>query len=775
MPSKKGTESTLLNWVNTFPLDSKVESLAELSDGYVFSKMLEDLDPRYVVDAENHTSPSKWLAKKKSLEAVYKSLIRFIQNHCTAYIETALKDPVDFNAIAEHDDEQQTAKLLKIFLMAATRNADPKEYVDRIVRLDEEDQGRIAAICAEQEIPTDMQRESNFEDGSLPPKLTKDLDLAAEAAYAKLSADHDALTKRYADFLTRFERLEDSHDQLLSHSKEADRELEALRSSNNDSKANFISRLQAQVQEQNDLIATQEQQMETDRVIKERDQKELASLRPAAAKLLECEDKLKELKNDVATLTKKANMVDHFKGKLEQQKNIERENESLRWRIDVLEDNQKAFDKVHEENQKHVITAAEYEKRFASYENDVLQLSNQRRNLEEELRNQYDEVARLQSRQHHDERFIESLQEQIRTNTAGPPPSPGSPRAGPGALSLEQELEQSEDPTPNYSLENSRLKAEIQILKSTGAGTANATLRIELEEAERIRKRLEENLRDLIEKHAIGQMQLNAMIGNSSGEKLVQAIDRLMKIGPLKILTDNFYRNEAVISTRKLYLEANQELTSTKSRLAEIQTELSSRDRELLAARADLAAIDQEEIDALEDLKATNEIITTSFKNDLLILQNKHKALITDHEQQKTQLIDALLTKDRLVKDLASLREGGTGADGDDSYQKAQAKAIIEEENVRKVLQEQVKTQDTIIQDLQRRLKKAEESGPDAQKAENEAKIKNLIRENALISTAWYDLTSRLQSNHVVLQRRQDAPRSWLNKQRQMVNATPRR
>lgn len=40
-----------------------------------------------------------------------------------------------------------------------------------------------------------------------------------------------------------------------------------------------------------------------------------------------------------------------------------------------------------------------------------------------------------------------------------------------------------------------------------------------------------------------------------------------------------------------------------------------------------------------------------------------------------------------------------------------------------------------------------------------------------MISTAWYDLTSRLQSNHVVLQRK-DQPKSWLNKQRQMVNGT---
>jgi hypothetical protein len=90
---------------------------------------------------------------------------------------------------------------------------------------------------------------------------------------------------------------------------------------------------------------------------------------------------------------------------------------------------------------------------------------------------------------------------------------------------------------------------------------------------------------------------------------------------------------------------------------------------------------------ALEDLKRTNEIITSSFKNDLEILQSKHKALTTDHEQQKTQLIDALLSKDKSMKDLASFKER-TGTNVDDAYQKAQSEAIIEEENARKALQE---------------------------------------------------------------------------------------
>ncbi|KAI0601731.1 hypothetical protein F4775DRAFT_589043 [Biscogniauxia sp. FL1348] len=78
--------------------------------------------------------------------------------------------------------------------------------------------------------------------------------------------------------------------------------------------------------------------------------------------------------------------------------------------------------------------------------------------------------------------------------------------------------------------------------------------------------------------------------------------------------------------------------------------------------------------------------------------------------------------------------------------------------------------------ELERTLKAVRAgSDADAQKAQADKVIKNLQRENAMIATAWYDMSSRLQSNHVVLQRRNDVPRSWLNKQRHLVNATPRR
>jgi protein HOOK3 len=53
-----------------------------------------------------------------------------------------------------------------------------------------------------------------------------------------------------------------------------------------------------------------------------------------------------------------------------------------------------------------------------------------------------------------------------------------------------------------------------------------------------------------------------------------------------------------------------------------------------------------------------------------------------------------------------------------------------------------------------------------------QVELANMQREIKLIATAWYDLTSRLQTNNVVLQRRSDAPRSWLNKQRHLLNAS---
>ncbi|KAL2066457.1 hypothetical protein VTL71DRAFT_2528 [Oculimacula yallundae] len=744
MPLNRATELALLEWTNTFPLDSTVDAVPNLTDGVVFAKMLEDIDPSYAVrHLENVAGTSKWLGKKKNLEAIHRSLLRYINNTCEGLDSFVLDNPVDLNAIAQHEDSGETFKLLTLFLMAAIKGANLQKYVSKITTtLDASSQGEIAGIIKRADA-VETTRVATGPTGAAV-NATHDAELEFEEKYAHIATEHETLKKKHADFISRFERLQQSHDELLDHSNKQDSKLRGYENSDGGDQTDYIRSLNNRIQEQEDLIASQESQVESDRIARERLSKELSVLRPASQRLVEVEDEVKELKTANIALSRKANTVDHYQKKVEHMAVVEKENTALREKIDTLQGNQKDFDRVYDENAKIKTTLKEYQQRFHSYELTYVELSTQKKHIEEQLRLRDDQLQVLTARQQHDEKFIDQLQEQIKTGNQAEA-TPDSPIRKPGGLNLEEELERSEDPTPNLMLEISRLKAENQVLKNNTAGTSSAALRADLEEAERIKKRLQENLRDLTEKYTIGQEQLSAMISESAGEK-----------------------EEAILHTRKLYLEANQELSNAKSKLAELQTDLSGRDRDLVSTKTDLAAVNQEEIDAINSLKTAHELISSSLENDLLALQKKHKDLTTDFDEQKTQLVEALLSKDRLMQDLAAAKNGsGVADDG-----QAQARAVIEaEEKLRK----QLHKQDALIEDLQKRLKTAEENTPDAQKAAHDSMVKNLTRENALMATAWYDLTSRLQSNHVVLQRRQDAPKSWLNKQRMMVNTPSRR
>jgi hypothetical protein len=62
--------------------------------------------------------------------------------------------------------------------------------------------------------------------------------------------------------------------------------------------------------------------------------------------------------------------------------------------------------------------------------------------------------------------------------------------------------------------------------------------------------------------------------------------------------------------------------------------------------------IAKEDLEALEGLKATQESLTFSLEIELKKLQSRYKALEGEHDQQKSHLIEALLSKDKFQQDL---------------------------------------------------------------------------------------------------------------------------
>lgn len=720
----KEQEAALLKWVNTFPIGSRIEYLSDLCDGLAFAGMLEDFDKQYALSEleKNPSGPTDWLNKKSVLETVFKSLLRYIHNHTNGLEHLTATSMIDLNKIAEHDDVEETIKLLAVFLVAAAYCPERERYLNGITNLGEETATQLGEVIKKMAIEQS--------------KLTKDAALATEEEYATLKAEHEKTRKRNGDLHTRIEELQIRNQELHESIEELQKKNQALEEANHGDQAHHIQRLFIEKQECENIIATQEQQIEDNRIEKERLNRELDK-RPSAARIEKLNDELTMVKLENETLTKRANAADKYHDKLKRLNSIEDDNKRLRENVDVLESNQKFFDEVIAEKDHAQNAVKEYSKKFQQYENTQLDLEAEIRRLREELHSRNSDIERLNNQVAHDEEFIKGLEEQIQIGDP-PPQSLDSPTSKAGHMTLEEELAE-----PNYDLEISRLKATNQALRSTNAGTNLTSLQIKLDETEIARKRLERNLQELTERHAIGQEQLKAIINTSTSEK-----------------------DETIAHTRRLYLEANQELSLAKRKLNDLQAELSSRDRELLGTKADLSAINSDEMNALEQLKEANEIAASSLQNDLQILQGRHKNLEIDHEQTRSHLIEALLAKDNLTTELTKLKEA----------KPLESHAEVEKSGLAlQSLKEQLANQEGIIQDLEERLKVAKEGGVDAQKAANEALIKNLARENSLMATAWYDLTSRLQSNHVVLQRRPDAPRSWLNKQRQMVNATPRR
>lgn len=737
-PPNDTTRAVLLAWINTFPATlSKIKAIEDLTDGLVFSDMLEDFDPAYAIkDIPQTSSSTKWVIAKQTLEAVYKSLLKYVHEHCNNWVKAAVAEyPIDFNALAQYSDPVESTKLITIFMLVALKGPNQMRYIDRV--------RTKLGVSAQSVIAVHVETIEKDLAVALPTlelnRLTKPYDaLDLEEKFSIVINDHAALKKRNADLITRLENLSESRDHLLDENKEQDILIKQLQEMINHGGQNeHILRLEKRLEDSEQLIATQEQQLEDARVNRELKNKELVSVKNSRD--LEIQDRFKELEVENSALLKRANKVEHYEKKLAQQNAIEKENARLREQLDVLQENQKDYDKVHMENELLKTTRGEYMKVLETQEHTITDLRSKGMRLEEELRLRLEEIEVHLERQRHDERYINELQERLDSQ---------SPEEPSGGLSLEDELNRSDSPhEPNPQLEISRLRAELQVLKSNEGGKANAELRSELQKSEMEVRRLREKTQELKEAHAVTQDQLATIMGDRS-----------------LLSTDEAERAKS--AGQSLYSDATQEIKRLNQAINELNGKLTSSERELLRARADLSAMDSDEITALEQLKEANELVASSYEKDLALLQAQHNDLRAEFIDQQSHLLAALKSKDKLSEQMKTIFQKPSSSNEETGENPEPVTALD-------ALKEQLQKKESTIQELQRRLVLAED--PEAQKAANDVLVKNLTRENTLIATAWYDLTSRLQSNHVVLQRRQDAPKSWLNKQRQLVNSGPRR
>ncbi|KXJ97041.1 hypothetical protein Micbo1qcDRAFT_155787 [Microdochium bolleyi] len=756
------TQGVLLEWASLMlekrakkSVERRAKSPSDLYDGVIFHHLLEILDQNY--DGERfqqhlHTASDDQDHKSRGLHIICAALNKFASRECPDI--KPLAERVDSHRI--DGDPKALLDVLTILLSASVmlENLDKRNENVQLITTDLQASGGtiMALIQGTQELlKSDESMEALDSEASVGLDDTADYDndteLLLEQERAHWQHEAEEAHRRAANLKLRLDRLQDNHDEMMDKHAKLQDENEELRKQIESEMGNYDKhRLQQQLRDAEAVIANLEERIEASRDEMIRLERENKALEIRAKKADSLADDNQELKIMIDDLTKRANMAENYRKKVEAFREQEVELQSLRNDKFDLAGISEQLRQADQKIKQYRREASEYSNKMQQYEIEYASFRDQKSLWTSENTALRMRVQVLEERAQSDEQTVKDLQEKVMMVD---PSATLEMRPTIGSGSLEDELSESTPTVSMKDLEIQRLQAENTLLRSSiGTEGDKGQLLVEMEDLKSSYRTLQEKFNEITEKHIIGQKQIDALSKDGDSGNLELRSQVLAEQAEVKALT--------------LKLQATQQ-------------ELADKDRDLVAARGDLSTVEKTTLEQLDELKRTDGMLAVSLRTELDAKRTEFKSLKDLYENAQTQLLNTLVDRDEvrrqkeeLVRQLAGQPEGPGEFMTQEQFEK-----IKQRHNTLKSRIEEMETKNRELERTVKALRSGSEFG--AHKAKTDSVIKNLERENALIASAWYDMNSRLQSNYVVLQRRQDVPKSWLNKQRQLVNATPRR
>jgi protein HOOK3 len=695
MLSLQERRDALLKWLNAaFKVKAPVSSLEQLDDGTVFAQMLHEFEPSY--DASEIQPQRSMEEKQRNLEVVFKSLRRVIKAgnfgkdvyapRLSFFREVAEgRDPERLSQVCElpshcnlaaviHNGLHLTSinsQVLALLLGLAVVLPDNAPYIQPITQLDRHSQQVLMTLIQQQQdiLKTSTGPGLETEESS---EIPIDHGLYLEERLAQTNKALDQEKKKLADLWTRHEDLQEKHAILQEEKEKEQEEFDRFRESHGDHQSDYIKVQEKKIREQEELILAQENQLEDDRQVKERLQRELNAHAKRAEQYERLSDENKELRHQKEDLERRANAGERYKQKLESLKGLEATNQALQEEKNVLLNQTKDYETLLSRNSQLETTERMLVRRVEEYERNQIYMQDEKRALIEQIQECRATIQALETTKAHDERIIHELREQLQVGslTAASPSTPAAPS------NLEQELQGTSDPVSAYALEVSRLKAENSLLRNNMAvGSQNELLRKDLEAAKHSEDRLQDKYNDIYEKYALGQKQIEALVSSTASEGLVEAIDAALRIGGLSILTQDYYRSQAFGNIQTQALKYKADLEAEVNRRKDLEAELKDKNRELLVAKTDcmllksqdngrllnelanslgvqVNAVGTDSLKALNSLKESDELVSHSLQVELTATRKEVQDLRADVGHKNSQLMEALISKETLRKRL---------------------------------------------------------------------------------------------------------------------------
>ena len=399
---------------------------------------------------------------------------------------------------------------------AALHPEKSSEYIPSIMNLGKTAQQIIMKIVQTMQQEGKEARDNDELEETLDAVTeARDIDLVVEEQNAELRRNIEQHKKMLSDYVTRLENLQLSYEELKYEKEKNDRELDTLRQTTKDgvSSAGTIKMLEGRVNEQMEIIARHEEEVEDNAKAKTSLESEVDKLKQKAELADELRDQNSELRYRTEELEKKANTADRYKQKLEAQQDLEKSYKNLQFEHRALMEQLRDFQEESERGAHTRKREEELTKMLTQSEQHLWDERNQRQQLSRDLATVEDEVMRLRARQQHDEALIAELQEQVDSGSGG------GHRAAAGPLNLEDELNDADEDGEGLRLKYSRLEAENRMLrKNMGSAGDSGLLRRENEDLKRGREELQQSFNDMFEKYTLSQSQVEALSSNNAGE-----------------------------------------------------------------------------------------------------------------------------------------------------------------------------------------------------------------------------------------------------------------
>ncbi|KAK9479944.1 HOOK protein-domain-containing protein [Lipomyces japonicus] len=732
-------DAALLAWVNQLADVPHVNNLAELADGVVVSRILDTIDADAFSEASigpppNGQSSPSFITRVQQLKRLFKALEAHLQQ-LTGY-ELDPADVPNVSLIAKDAEPGQVTKLLKVVFITAASSAGP-EYLSGI-DVDDESKTQLRSLLAQssQSTPASQQDEA-----AAPTTTTATTAVANKPQEIQESETNNHtisdLERSFADLQLQNATLHDQVTAVTTENFNLKQDIASLTSSSKvaldvatgkaQTEIAYLQKdvhdLEGQVADKTAKLASAEQRL--------RDQQaRLEAMQDELDRVDELKDGLDEAKHEMNRLRKFADQVEKYKTQVDVLDDVRKqlqaarnENTYLIEKANLLdEDTQQIFGLRKQVDV--LANEVEFFRRKSKDADSVLA------STQTELGFLNDKVSVLEYDHARDLDIISALEDRCKEAEAG------------GLIGNQHQdtIKDAQDrdlvlTIADLQFEISRLNHELEDQK-TNASLINvqATINDDDEDANDYLEQIR-NLLDAVRK---------------KDDELKRTVLSMQAI----------QKRYDDLSEKNATLEADYALVDKdkKQQLVEIRRSASRK-----------LSVVQKDFDSLT-AHAKNQ--TELLNKALLEKESIYQKLTSSHEE----LLEVSRANTTLRMSLASVDNGGNSGSvgGFGGYESELKSWVID-------LQKKVETQREKLRKSHEFVKKIKAENDKLKLFEHDSNLTkqnvitveeavNIRRELALMTSAWYALTARIQqSNVVVVKKVQDSPASWLNRQRKIL------